>query len=129
MPRRKKGTTWQTWILIGAIAFVLATAGALLGGAVGYWWLVVKNPGPHIDREYIRAAITPETSVYFADGSTKLIRRRDRYSDLFDPELDVLKMADPYELKKYYNLTRINLERLWAGSDAGNGRKGKKGRK
>ena len=71
----------------------------------------------------------PPIVMIHADGSTKLIRRRDRYSDLFDPELDVLKMADPYELKKYYNLTRINLERLWAGSDAGNGRKGKKGRK
>ena len=62
----------------------------------------------------------PPIVMIHADGSTKLIRRRDRYSDLFDPELDVLKMADPYELKKYYNLTRINLEKLWAGSDAVN---------
>src|SRR3989344_3633030 len=54
------------------------------------------------------------------DGSTKLIRRRDRYSDLFGQELDVLKIADPYELKKYYNLTRINLEKLWAGNEADN---------
>lgn len=51
------------------------------------------------------------------DGSTKLVRRRDRYSDMFAPELSVLKIADPYELKKYYNLTRINLEKLWNGTD------------
>ncbi len=62
----------------------------------------------------------PPIVMIRTDGTTKLIRRRDRYSDLFDPELDVLKMADPYELKKYYNLTRINLEKLWAGTDSGN---------
>ncbi len=61
------------------------------------------------------------------DGSTKLIRRRDRYSDLFGPELDVLKVADPKELKKYYNLTRINLERLWARSESGTETNGKNG--
>ncbi len=55
------------------------------------------------------------------DGTTKIIRRRDRYSDLFSPELDVLKLADPYELKKYYDLTRVNIEKLWAGNENDNG--------
>jgi len=55
------------------------------------------------------------------DGTTRIVRRRDRYSDLFAPELDVLKLADPYELKKYYDLTRVNMEKLWAGNDNDNG--------
>lgn len=47
------------------------------------------------------------------DGSTKMIRRRDRYSEMFAPELDVLKVADPEELKRFYNLSRVSLERIW----------------
>lgn len=47
------------------------------------------------------------------DGSIKLIRRRDRYSEMFAPELDVLKMADPNELKKFYDISRTNLDKLW----------------
>lgn len=47
------------------------------------------------------------------DGSTKLIRRRDRYSEMFAPELDVLKVADPNELKEFYDLHRINIDKLW----------------
>jgi diaminopimelate decarboxylase len=59
----------------------------------------------------------PPIILISSDGTTKLIRRRDRYSDLFGPELDVLKIADPYELKKYYDLTRVNLEKVWAGNE------------
>lgn len=47
------------------------------------------------------------------NGTTKLIRRRDRYSDMFAPELDVLKVADPNELKNYYNLWRVSIDKLW----------------
>jgi diaminopimelate decarboxylase len=47
------------------------------------------------------------------NGSVKLVRRRDRYSDMFAPELDVLKVADPQELKRYYNLLRVNMDKLW----------------
>ena len=54
------------------------------------------------------------------NGTVRLIRRRDRYSEMFAPELDVLKVADPQELKKFYDLSRINIDRLW------NGRKKKK---
>ena len=75
----------------------------------------------------------PPIIMISEDGSTKLVRRRDRYSDLFGPELDVLKFADPYELKKYYNLTRVNLEKVWAGNEndarANNGEKKKKSNK
>ncbi len=46
-------------------------------------------------------------------GVPRLIRRRDRYSDMFAPELDVLKMADPQEMKRYYDLWRVNIGKLW----------------
>lgn len=42
------------------------------------------------------------------DGETQLIRRRDRYSEIFGPELDVLKLADPTEMKGFYDLLRKN---------------------
>jgi diaminopimelate decarboxylase len=42
------------------------------------------------------------------DGVTQLIRRRDRYSEIFGPELDVLKIADPTEMKGFYDLLRKN---------------------
>jgi diaminopimelate decarboxylase len=62
------------------------------------------------------------------DGKQKLIRRRDRYSEMFAPELDVLKVADPNELKKYYDLSRVNMQKLWAGGlkedNNGNGSNG-----
>jgi diaminopimelate decarboxylase len=50
------------------------------------------------------------------DGTTKMIRRRDRYSEMFAPELDILKSADPQELKKLYNLSRVPLHKVWETS-------------
>ncbi len=52
------------------------------------------------------------------DHSLKLIRRRDRYSEMFAPELDVLKVADPDELKRYYDLHRININTIWRGGSS-----------
>lgn len=49
------------------------------------------------------------------DDSLKVIRRRDRYSEMFAPELDVLKMADSKELKKLYDIYRLNIDKLWVG--------------
>lgn len=49
------------------------------------------------------------------DGSTRLIRRRDRYSEMFGPELDVLKLAGPDELEKYNNIYRVNIDEIWRG--------------
>jgi len=46
-------------------------------------------------------------------GISKIIRRRDRYSEMFAPELDVLKMADPKELKNLYNMYRVNMNKIW----------------
>ncbi|MFH1276003.1 MAG: diaminopimelate decarboxylase [Candidatus Woesearchaeota archaeon] len=49
------------------------------------------------------------------DDKLKVIRRRDRYSEMFAPELDVLKFADPKELKRLYNLYRVNINKHWVG--------------
>lgn len=58
------------------------------------------------------------------DGTLKQIRRRDRFSEMFAPELDVLKMAGPDELEKYHNLYRVNIDKIWRGKKKnGNGRK------
>jgi diaminopimelate decarboxylase len=46
------------------------------------------------------------------DGTTKLIRRRERFSEMFAPELDVLKVAGPNELEDYNNLYRVNVDRI-----------------
>ncbi len=46
-------------------------------------------------------------------SAAKIVRRRDRYAEMFAPELDVLKVADPNELKYFYNLHRINFEKIW----------------
>ena len=51
-----------------------------------------------------------------SDGTVKLIRRRDRYSEMFAPELDVLKVADPNELERYTNLHRVSIDRVWKGA-------------
>ena len=54
--------------------------------------------------------------MVYEDGTFKLIRRRDRYSEMFAPEMDVLKVyGDPDELKKYYNVFRANIDKLWGG--------------
>ncbi len=47
------------------------------------------------------------------DGAMRLIRRRDRYSEMFAPELDVLKIAGSNELETYNNLYRVNIDRIW----------------
>ncbi len=56
------------------------------------------------------------------NGTTKLIRRRDRYSEMFAPELDVLKVADPKELAELYNVFRVNIDKIWRGKN-GNDKK------
>jgi diaminopimelate decarboxylase len=50
-----------------------------------------------------------------ANGESRLIRRRDRYSEMFAPELDVLKMAGPNELENYNNIYRVNIDEIWKG--------------
>ncbi len=57
----------------------------------------------------------PAMVMMYPDGSSKLIRRRDRYSEMFAPELDVLKLAGPDELEKYHNMYRVNIDKIWKG--------------
>jgi diaminopimelate decarboxylase len=49
------------------------------------------------------------------NGNIRQIRRRDRYSEMFAPELDVLKLAGPDELEFYNNLYRVNIDKIWKG--------------
>ncbi len=62
------------------------------------------------------------------EGVPRLIRRRDRFSDMFAPELDVLKVADPHELQRYYNLFRVNIDKLWGEHQEKKRRSGDLGR-
>lgn len=54
--------------------------------------------------------------VMVKDGSARLVRRRDRYAEMFAPELDVLRMADQKELKILANLARLKLQKLNLGN-------------
>lgn len=58
------------------------------------------------------------------NGTTKLVRRRDQYSDMFAPEMDVLKTGERGELKKYYAVTRISFKKLWSGNGTTEKKKG-----
>ena len=40
-----------------------------------------------------------------------------RFSEMFGPELDVLKVADPKELKRFYDLSRLNIDKLWGDKE------------
>ncbi len=62
--------------------------------------------------------------MIYPDGSTKIIRRRDRYSDMFAPELDVLKLAGPNELERYNNIYRVNIDKIWRGNQKKNAKNG-----
>jgi hypothetical protein len=46
------------------------------------------------------------------NGEQKIIRRRDRYSELFNPELDVLKITDPNEMMNLYNILRSGVKQV-----------------
>lgn len=53
------------------------------------------------------------------NGEMRLVRRRERYADMFAPELDVLKLAEPHELKSLTNLTRLGLGKDILGEGEG----------
>lgn len=61
--------------------------------------------------------------MVYEDGTHKMIRRRDRYSEMFAPELDVLKMAAPEELERYHNLYRVNIDKIWKDTKKNMGEK------
>ncbi|MFH1787115.1 MAG: diaminopimelate decarboxylase [archaeon] len=51
--------------------------------------------------------------MVWKDGTFSLIRRRDRYSEMFAPELDVLREPKPKELKSLYNTYRVDIQKFW----------------
>lgn len=67
----------------------------------------------------------PMIMIKEAGKTIKLVRRRDRYSEMFAPELDVLKVAGPKELKDLYNMYRVNINKIWGAKQQLNGVKKK----
>lgn len=53
------------------LAFILAVIGTIGGGAALYW-LVVVNPGPEMEQEYIEGILGRESPVFYRDGTEKI---------------------------------------------------------
>lgn len=109
------GNTCDAWDLITkGIEMPKLEAGDILAAMdVGAYAQVLANNFNTIKR-------APVVLIH-ENGSLKQIRRRDRYSEMFAPELDVLKMADPNELEYYNNLYRVNIDKIWKGGGKKNG--------
>lgn len=111
------GNTCDAWDLLRSdIEMPKLRAGDLLAAMdVGAYAQVMSSNFNTIKR--------PAMIMMYPDGSAKQIRRRDRYSEMFAPELDVLKMAGPDELEKYHNMYRVNIDKIWKGKQkkGGNG--------
>ena len=103
------GNTCDCWdLIVKDIHMPKLRAGDLLAAMdVGGYAQVMANNFNTIRRAPV--------VLMHADGTMKLIRRRDRFSEMFAPELDVLKMAGPDELEKYHNLYRVNIDKIWKG--------------
>jgi diaminopimelate decarboxylase len=101
------GNTCDAWdILVGEIGMPKLHAGDLLAIMdVGAYAQVMSSNFNTIRR----AAVV----MIDEEGRTRMIRRRDRYSEMFAPELDVLKFAGPDELEKYNNIYRVNIDKIW----------------
>ncbi|MDD4319208.1 MAG: hypothetical protein PHW10_02705 [Candidatus Peribacteraceae bacterium] len=109
------GNTCDCWDIISKkIGMPKLRAGDLLAVMdVGAYAQVLANNFNTIKRAPI--------VMMYPDGSSRIIRRRDRYSDMFAPELDVLKLAGPNELEKYHNIYRVNIDKIWRGQQKKNG--------
>lgn len=72
---RRRGKVKRSWTRRWgrrlAVLLGLAAVGAVAAG-VTYRHHVVKNPGAHLERDYILAVISQETPVYYRDGETKI---------------------------------------------------------
>ena len=103
------GNTCDAWdILVQDIGMPKIQAGDLLAIMdVGAYAQVMSS-----NFNTIRRAVVV---MIDEEGRTRMIRRRDRYSEMFAPELDVLKLADPDELEKYNNIYRVNIDKIWKG--------------
>lgn len=109
------GNTCDAWdLIVKDIQMPKLRAGDLVAAMdVGGYAQVMANNFNTIRRAAVVLA--------HSDGTFRLIRRRDRFSEMFAPELDVLKMAAPDELEKYHNLYRVNIDKIWRGKRKKNG--------
>jgi diaminopimelate decarboxylase len=100
------GNTCDCWdIIVKDIEMPKLEAGDLLAAMdVGAYASVMSSNFNTIKRASM-VIVSP-------DGTTKLVRRRERFSEMFAPELDVLKVAAPNELEDYNNLYRVNVDRM-----------------
>jgi diaminopimelate decarboxylase len=107
------GNTCDCWdLIVKNIQMPKLRAGDLLAAMdVGGYAQVLANNFNTIRRAAVVLVRT--------DGTLKLIRRRDRFSEMFAPELDVLKVAGPDELEKYHNLYRVNVDKIWKSGGLG----------
>jgi diaminopimelate decarboxylase len=103
------GNTCDCWdIIVRDIQMPKLRAGDLLAAMdVGGYAQVMANNFNTIRRAPV-VLVRP-------DSTLQLIRRRDRFSEMFAPELDVLKLAGPNELEIYNNLYRVNIDKIWKG--------------
>ncbi len=101
------GNTCDAWdLIVNGIDMPKLRAGDLLA-------IMDVGAYSHVMASNFNTIRRPSMIMMHPDGSTKMIRRRDRYSEMFAPELDVLKMAGPDELEKYHNLYRVNIDKIW----------------
>ncbi|HII71601.1 TPA: hypothetical protein HA265_02490 [Candidatus Woesearchaeota archaeon] len=54
----------------------------------------------------------PKMVLLKEDGTLKLIRRQDRYSELFAAELDMIKLENDVQLKNIWNKIRASASRV-----------------
>jgi len=103
------GNTCDTWdILVAEIGMPKLQAGDILAIMdVGAYAQVMSSNFNTIKRAPV--------VMIDREGRIRMIRRRDRYSEMFAPELDVLKFAGPDELEKYNNIYRVNIDKIWKG--------------
>ena len=70
-PRRRRGFFRRWFVRFLKLGVVLG----VLGIAVCVWMYqvyVVRNPGEHLERDYILSLISQEAPVYYRDGTTRL---------------------------------------------------------
>lgn len=73
-PRKRRGCFGRL-VRVGLIGGGLALVLAAVGGGVGAWLYqehVVRNPGPHLERDYILGVVAQESPVYYRDGTTRI---------------------------------------------------------
>ena len=58
--------------IVGMIAVAAVPLFFVIALSLGYVQTVVRNPGPHLERDAVRGIIAQESPVYFRDGTTRV---------------------------------------------------------